>query len=47
MEAVFVFRRMSDTVLVHAREHSAEFSRVWDAHCHINEGAEIEVTVRV
>ena len=46
VEAIFTLGGMPDTVLVHLCESGAEICTVWDAHCHVDEGAEVEVGVR-
>lgn len=47
MEAVFTFGGMPDAVLVHLCEDGAELCRVRDAHGHVDEGTEIEVSVGI
>ena len=47
MEAVFALQRVPHAVLMHLCEDSTELCRVRDAHCHVNEGAEVEVAVKI
>lgn len=47
MKAVFALRGMTNTALVHLGKNSAEFPGIWEAESHLQEGAEIEMAVRV